>query len=187
MFIGRASKPAIVTARHELFHNLVRNKNDAALEIVRRFNIANRAAREFQRTMSRRYTDRGRAAPSMELTAEEAAAEVFSHTGMRFRDTFGQTRRLIDAFDDADDVSRMVEAMHGAVAAGKAAGGYDSIVEAAQHMARLRDELYTPNPEAKAIYDRLYSEYVTLHDYFGRGANDAMKRLKALKAEVLRK
>jgi L-ribulokinase len=78
-------------------------------------------------------------------------------------------------------------AMHGAVAAGKAAGGYDSIVEAAQHMARLRDEIYTPNPEAKAIYDQLYSEYVTLHDYFGRGANDAMKRLKALKAEVLRK
>ena len=78
-------------------------------------------------------------------------------------------------------------AMHGAVAAGKAAGGYDSIVEAAQHMARLRDEIYTPNPEAKAIYDRLYSEYVTLHDYFGRGANNAMKRLKALKAEVLRK
>jgi L-ribulokinase len=78
-------------------------------------------------------------------------------------------------------------AMHGTVAAGQAAGGYDSIVEAAQHMARLRDELYTPNLDAKAIYDQLYSEYVTLHDYFGRGANDAMKRLKALKAEVLRK
>jgi len=78
-------------------------------------------------------------------------------------------------------------AMHGAVAAGSAAGGYDSIVEAAQHMARLREEHYTPNPEAKAVYDQLYSEYVTLHDYFGRGANDAMKRLKALKAEVLRK
>ena len=77
-------------------------------------------------------------------------------------------------------------AMHGAVAAGKEAGGYDSIVEAAQHMARLRDEKYIPNPAAKAIYDQLYAEYVTLHDYFGRGANDAMKRLKALKAEVLR-
>ncbi len=37
-------------------------------------------------------------------------------------------------------------AMHGAVAAGEAAGGYDTIVEAAQHMARLRDEAYTPNP-----------------------------------------
>jgi L-ribulokinase len=78
-------------------------------------------------------------------------------------------------------------AMHGAVAAGGAAGGYDSIVEAAQHMARLRDEMYEPNSEAKMIYDRLYAEYVTLHDYFGRGANDAMKRLKGLKAEVLAK
>lgn len=78
-------------------------------------------------------------------------------------------------------------AMHGAVAAGKEAGGYDSIVEAAQHMARLRDEQYIPNPDAKAVYDQLYSEYVTLHDYLGRGANDVMKRLKALRAEVLRK
>ena len=56
-------------------------------------------------------------------------------------------------------------AMHGAVAAGSAAGGYDSIVEAAQQMARLRDEQYIPNPEAKAVYDQLYGEYVTLHDY----------------------
>ncbi len=75
-------------------------------------------------------------------------------------------------------------AMHGAVAAGKAAGGYDSIVEAAKHMAHLRAEAYIPNPAAKAIYDRLYAEYVILHDYFGRGANDVMKRLKALRAEM---
>ncbi len=75
-------------------------------------------------------------------------------------------------------------AMHGAVAAGAAAGGYDTIVEAAGRMARLRDEKYTPNPAAVAVYDRLFAEYVTLHDYFGRGANDVMKRLKALKAEV---
>jgi L-ribulokinase len=75
-------------------------------------------------------------------------------------------------------------AMHGAVAAGKAAGGYDTIVEAAKQMAHLRADAYTPNPAAKAIYDRLYAEYATLHDYFGRGANDVMKRLKALKAEM---
>jgi L-ribulokinase len=76
-------------------------------------------------------------------------------------------------------------AMHGAVAAGRSAGGYDDITEAASRMARLRDERYTPNPAAKRVYDRLFAEYVTLHDYFGRGANDVMKRLKALKAEVL--
>jgi len=76
-------------------------------------------------------------------------------------------------------------AMHGAVAAGKAAGGYDTIAQASQHMARLREEAYQPIPENKEVYDRLYAEYVILHDYFGRGANDAMKRLKKLKAEVL--
>jgi L-ribulokinase len=70
------------------------------------------------------------------------------------------------------------------VAAGKTAGGYDTIVEAAKQMAHLRDEAYTPNPAAKAVYNRLYAEYVTLHDYFGRGANDVMKRLKGLKAEM---
>jgi L-ribulokinase len=75
-------------------------------------------------------------------------------------------------------------AMHGAVAAGKAAGGYDSIFEATRPMSRLRDEAYEPIPDHKAIYDRLYSEYAILHDYFGRGTNDVMKRLKRLKADV---
>jgi L-ribulokinase len=77
-------------------------------------------------------------------------------------------------------------AMHGAVAAGAPAGGYDSIVDAAEKMARLRSDSYHPDPENKAVYDRLYAEYVTLHDYFGRGQNDVMKRLKALKADVLK-
>lgn len=75
-------------------------------------------------------------------------------------------------------------AMHGAVAAGAAAGGYDTIQEAAAHMAHLKAESYRPIAAHKAVYDRLYAEYVTLHDYFGRGANDVMKRLKALKAEM---
>ena len=72
-------------------------------------------------------------------------------------------------------------AMHAAVAAGKAAGGYDSITEASQHMARLHTESYTPIPENQAIYEQLYREYATLHDYFGRGTNDVMKRLKKLR------
>lgn len=74
--------------------------------------------------------------------------------------------------------------MHAAVAAG-AAGGYANIVEATKAMTRLRDECYTPRPAAKAIYDRLYAEYITLHDHFGRGGSDVMKRMKALKADVL--
>jgi L-ribulokinase len=75
-------------------------------------------------------------------------------------------------------------AMHGAVAAGAEVGGYETIAEAAKHMARLRDESYQPNMENKAVFDKLFSEYATLHDYFGRGANDVMKRLKAIKAQM---
>jgi L-ribulokinase len=75
-------------------------------------------------------------------------------------------------------------AMFGAVAAGKGRGGYDTIFEAAQQMARLKDVVYKPIPENQAVYDKLYAEYVTLYDYFGRGENDVMKRLKAIKAQV---
>ena len=73
-------------------------------------------------------------------------------------------------------------AMFGAVAAGSAAGGYDTIYEAAQKMAHLKDETYAPIPENKVVYNRLYAEYKRLHDYFGRGGNDVMKRLKEVRA-----
>jgi len=76
-------------------------------------------------------------------------------------------------------------AMFAAVAAGKKAGGYDTIFEAAENMARLQDVVYRPNPARKAVYDQLFAEYVKLHDHFGRGANDVMKRLKALRQQVL--
>jgi L-ribulokinase len=86
---------------------------------------------------------------------------------------------------DTSQGGALGSAMHGAVAAGKEAGGYDSILEASERMARLRDEAYHPIAQNKAAYDQLYAEYVTLHDYFGRGVNDVMKRLKALRAEIL--
>jgi L-ribulokinase len=85
---------------------------------------------------------------------------------------------------DTDQAGALGSAMFGAVAAGAARGGYDSITEAAQHMARLKDIVYTPIAEHEPVYDRLYAEYVTLYDYFGRGENDVMKRLKVLKARA---
>lgn len=75
-------------------------------------------------------------------------------------------------------------AMFGALAAGKAAGGFDSIREAAAVMAKVKDNTYKPVPEHAAVYDRLFAEYRILHDYFGRGANDVMKRLKLIKKEA---
>ena len=70
-------------------------------------------------------------------------------------------------------------AMHAAVAAGRAAGGHDTIQGAAAAMAGVRAKTY--RPRAHAVYEKLFAEYDALHDYFGRGPNDVMKRLKAMK------
>ncbi|MFU0827732.1 MAG: Ribulokinase [Lachnoclostridium sp.] len=74
-------------------------------------------------------------------------------------------------------------AIFGAVAAGSARGGYDDVFKAGSVMGKLKDIVYTPNPENVKIYDLLYQEYSRLHDYFGRGENDVMKRLKEIKKQ----
>jgi L-ribulokinase len=81
--------------------------------------------------------------------------------------------------------SALGAAIHAAAAAGHRAGGYESISEAAEHMAHLQSETYRPRRENHEIYNRLFKEFQTLHDYFGRAGNDVMKRLKALKREIV--
>ena len=54
------------------------------------------------------------------------------------------------------------------------------IREAAAAMGSEPGDVYTPIPENVAAYEELFQEYRTLHDYFGRGANDVMHRLKAI-------
>lgn len=76
-------------------------------------------------------------------------------------------------------------AMFGAVAAGKARGGFDTIVEAAEKLGKVKDIVYKPIPENVAAYNKLYEEYKQLHDYFGRGGSDVMKRLKKIKEEAI--
>jgi L-ribulokinase len=84
----------------------------------------------------------------------------------------------------ATQIGALGSAMHGAVAAGSSMGGYDTIMDASAKMAYLREESYQPVSENKAIYDKLFAEYVALHDYFGRGDNDVMKRLKEIKTKA---
>jgi L-ribulokinase len=75
-------------------------------------------------------------------------------------------------------------AMFGAVAAGKDNGGFDNIQEAADVMAKVRDTTYKPVAENMKTYEMLYAEYRILHDYFGRGRNDVMKRLKQIRKDA---
>jgi L-ribulokinase len=68
-------------------------------------------------------------------------------------------------------------AMFGALAAGSAAGGFDTIEQAAARMIRPFKARYEPRPENARLYDRLYAEYARLHDLFGR-AEATMARLR---------
>lgn len=75
-------------------------------------------------------------------------------------------------------------AIFAAVAAGKDAGGFADVFNAARRMGKVKEAAYEPVAEHAQVYDRLYAEYKRLHDYFGRGENDVMKRLKALKKQA---
>jgi L-ribulokinase len=81
---------------------------------------------------------------------------------------------------DSDQGPALGSAIHAAVAA----GAHPDVESAAQAMGRLRRAAYTPDPTRAAAYDELYAEYTRLYDYFGRGTNEVMHRLHAIRSRV---
>jgi L-ribulokinase len=77
--------------------------------------------------------------------------------------------------------SALGSAIHAAVAA----GAYPDVDRAARAMGGVERDVFRPDPARASVYDALYAEYTALHDYFGRGANDVMHRLRRLQREVL--
>ena len=77
-------------------------------------------------------------------------------------------------------------ALGSAIHAAVAAGCYPDVRAAAAVMGKVDRARYVPEPRRVAAYDELYAEYEQLHDHFGRGANDVMHRLHALRARVSR-
>ena len=45
--------------------------------------------------------------------------------------------------------------------------------------------VYEPDDTHASVYDALFAEYRRLHDLFGRGENDVMKRLKGIRRGVI--
>ncbi|GGN07815.1 ribulokinase [Lentzea pudingi] len=72
-------------------------------------------------------------------------------------------------------------AMHAAVAA----GAHKDIREAAAAMGSVRRNVFTPVQKNVEAYERLFLDYQELHDYFGRGANDVMHRLREYRRAAL--
>lgn len=111
--------------------------------------------------------------PITELVAAGGLPEKNKLLMQIYADVTGREFRIIGSAQGP----ALGSAMHAAVAA----GAYPDIQAAAAQMGKLKDEVYKPIAEHKAVYDKLYAEYVTLHDYFGRGENDVMKRLRAIR------
>lgn len=136
----------------------------------------------------------------LEATAfgTRAIIEAFTESGVEVQELYAcgglpqRNRLLMQIYADvtgkeikvADTVQTAAfgAAMFGAVAAGKEQGGFGSIVEAAEAMARVREETFKPIEANVRVYDQLYKEYKGLHDYLGRGENGVLKRLKSLKS-----
>ncbi|MFI1029958.1 ribulokinase [Streptomyces sp. NPDC020951] len=89
------------------------------------------------------------------------------------------TRRPLGVIGSAQGPA-LGAAMHAAVAA----GAYPDIRAAAHAMGKVHRGVHLPDPDRAAAYDRLYAEYQLLHDYFGRGANEVMHRLRRMRAEA---
>lgn len=97
-----------------------------------------------------------------------------------------KNKMLMQIYSDVTELplsivtSEQGPALGSAIHAAVAAGLYEDIRAAAKVMGRLEKNVYTPNSENVKVYRELYKEYITLHDYFGRGLNGVMKRLKKL-------
>lgn len=89
------------------------------------------------------------------------------------------TRRPLSLID-SEQGPALGSAMHAAVAA----GAYPDIRAAAAAMGKVRRDVYVPDEDAAAVYDRYYDEYLLLHDHFGQGGNDVMHRLRAIRRQV---
>lgn len=148
-------------------------------------------------TLSTRAPDIFRALIEATAFGTEIIIEAFEQNGVRVNELVAcgglaaRNKLLLQIYADVTgrvfkvaesaQTSALGAALFGAVAAGSKNGGFDNIHAAAKKMARLQDKVYMPNAENHAAYQKLFAEYKLLHDYFGRGTNDVMKRLREMK------
>jgi L-ribulokinase len=104
------------------------------------------------------------------LTKNEAIMQIYADV----------TRRPL-ALIGSEQGPALGAALHAAVAA----GAYADVPAAARVMGRKRAAVYQPDQASAGVYDEMYAEYMLLHDYFGRGGNEVMHRLRALRERVL--
>jgi L-ribulokinase len=98
-------------------------------------------------------------------------------TNPQLMQTYADVLRLPISTIASEQGPALGSAIHAAVAA----GAYRGVRAAADAMGAVNPAVYTPDEEAARAYDRLFAEYLALHDWFGRGGNAMMARLRSLR------
>ncbi|WP_328456106.1 ribulokinase [Amycolatopsis sp. NBC_00438] len=146
-------------------------------------------------TLATRAEDVYRALLEATAFGTRKIVETFTEAGIPITELIvagGLTKNalLMQIYADVTDLplsvvgSAQAPALGSAIHAAVAAGAYPDIRAAAGAMGSARSAVYRPVPAHVTAYDELYAEYTTLHDYFGRGANDVMHRLAARRRAV---
>jgi L-ribulokinase len=146
-------------------------------------------------TLSTRAEDVYRALLEATAFGTRTIVETFAGSGVPVRELVVaggllQNALLMQIYADVTRLplstiaSEQGPALGSAIHAAVAAGCYPDVRTAAGAMGRRLRGAYTPDEERAKRYDALYAEYQKLHDYFGRGGNEVMHRLKDLRREA---
>jgi len=102
-----------------------------------------------------------------------------------YADVLGRPQQI----SRSSQTSALGSAIAGSVVAGPNGGGHPDFDAGVNAMTGVKDTVFEPIPENRAVYDRLYALYRRLHDAFGvEGTEDdlydVMKTLFAIREEV---
>lgn len=122
--------------------------------------------------------------------------EVFENSGIKLESLFAcgglaqKNKMLMQIYSDVTgreiNIARFIQtgclgsAMHAAVAAGY----YKDTKEDVKYMSHIKNKKFIPDKNNMSIYNRLYKQYIRLHDYFGLPKDSEMKILIEIRKEI---
>ena len=100
-----------------------------------------------------------------------------------YADVLGSDIQIIET----EQASCLGAAISAASAAGMQNGGFDSVFEAAKVIGRCSGNIYTPIESNQRAYEKLFKEYLRMHDTLGRNTGSVLENLRRIQAETGKK
>jgi L-ribulokinase len=119
--------------------------------------------------------------------------ETYENSGIRIKELYAcggliKNSMLLQIYSDitgrtikvaaSSQTMALGAAILGVLTADSKSGRSSSYADVVSRMTKPAQVIYHPNPENQKIYEKLFKEYLVLHDYFGREKPSLMKGLK---------